>query len=227
MSENELIIQLKGVSKSFPNQFGEAQQILSNVDLSLNRGESLAIVGPSGSGKSTLLNIIGALADADEGSVVVDQLNLKELNEKDKINFRQSKVGFIFQKHHLLPQCTLLENVLMPSLATSQVNSQRTTLAKELLNEVGLAERQDYYPTQLSGGECQRGAVVRALVHKPPIVLADEPTGSLDGKRAESLIDLMLNLKLKHDMSLVVVTHSENVAQKMDRVLKLSEGCLV
>ena len=185
----------------------------------------MAIVGPSGCGKSTLLNLIGTLDSPTSGGITFRDQDLQKLSGAELARFRNRSIGFVFQLHHLLPQCSALENVLVPTLVNKEADRPRER-AIRLLDRVGLGERLSYRPGQLSGGERQRVAVVRALINQPSLLLADEPTGSLSREGAEDLARLMLELNREEDMTLIVVTHSEAVARMMDRVLELSDGQL-
>jgi lipoprotein-releasing system ATP-binding protein len=224
MSDSEALLQVNGATKVYEGTLDDAP-VLKNVDLTVNAGESIAIVGPSGCGKSTLLNLIGALDKPTSGSVIFDGQYLNALEPKDLAQFRNTSIGFIFQSHHLLPQCTALENVLVPTLV-SKTSAESRERAVKLLEIVGLADRMNYLPGKLSGGERQRVAVVRALINKPRLLLADEPTGSLSRSGAEALTKLMLDLNREENMALIVVTHSMAVAEMMDRVYLLDEGVL-
>jgi ABC-type lipoprotein export system ATPase subunit len=192
-------------------------------------GDSLAIVGPSGSGKSTLLNIIGALDRPSSGKVLLDGKDITQLNDNQLAEIRNQEIGFIFQLHHLLPQCTTLENVLIPTIVNKNHSNKGEIekYAKVLLERVGLAERISYRPGQLSGGERQRVAVVRALINRPKLLLADEPTGSLDHANSISLIQLLIDLNLSDGITLIVVTHSQEIASKMSRIYQLTDGKLI
>ena len=206
---------------------GDAVDVLHELNLRVDDGETVAIVGPSGCGKSTLLNIVGALDHADGGSVHVAGRNLAQLNDADLAKFRNEAVGFIFQLHHLLPQCTILENVLVPTLA--QPRADRTAAcerAKQLLDAVGLAHRLEHRPGQLSGGERQRAAVARALINQPKLLLADEPTGALDRDNATRLVDLLLRISREQDVAMIMVTHAAEMARRMGRMLELVDGKL-
>jgi lipoprotein-releasing system ATP-binding protein len=207
---------------------GDAVEVLSAVDWQIAPGESVAILGPSGSGKSTLLNIIGALDRADSGAVRVDGQNIEEFNEKALAAFRNETVGFIFQLHHLLPQCTILENVLVPTLARKNVDHAAMRVrAEALLESVGLGHRLNHRPGQLSGGERQRVAVARALINRPKLLLADEPTGALDRVSAGRLIDLLVELNRAQGVTLIVVTHAAEVAKRMGRIFEIEDGKLL
>mgnify|MGYP001563757005 CR=1 FL=1 len=209
--------------------------VLAGVSLAVARGESLAIVGPSGSGKSTLLQIIGTLDRATSGEVLLDGTNLAALDDLQLAEVRNQQIGFVFQSHYLLPQCTVLENVLVPTLAStkSEVRSAKSEIesvaarAERLLKRVGLGERLHHRPGQLSGGERQRAAVVRALINRPQLLLADEPTGALDQTSATTLGQLLMELNQEEGVTLIVVTHAMELAQRMGKILRLEAGKLV
>ncbi|MDZ7371306.1 MAG: ABC transporter ATP-binding protein [candidate division KSB1 bacterium] len=219
------ILELYGVSKSYPSA-GESIQVLKNIDWQVAAGDSVAVVGPSGSGKSTLLNLIGGLDRPDTGRVVLNGRNLAALSEDELARVRNREIGFVFQLHHLLPQLTVLENVLLPALAFG-ADSDIESRALELLERVGLADRRSHFPAQLSGGELQRAAVVRALINRPRLLLADEPTGSLDANTAASLAELLLELNQGQETALIVVTHSDELAARMRHRFRLSGGRLL
>jgi lipoprotein-releasing system ATP-binding protein len=222
MAESEALLQINGVSKVYEEQ---SAPVLNDVSLAVNRGESIAIIGPSGCGKSTLLNIVGALDTPTSGNIIFDGQNLNTRSESELAAFRNTSVGFIFQSHHLLPQCTAIENVLIPTLVNSASKDARAR-AEKLLDQVGLADRMNYLPGKLSGGERQRVAVVRALINQPKLLLADEPTGSLSRSGSQSLTQLMLDLNREENMALIVVTHALSVANMMDKVYTLDEGTI-
>jgi predicted ABC-type transport system involved in lysophospholipase L1 biosynthesis ATPase subunit len=202
--------------------------VLRGVSLTIAVGERLAILGPSGSGKSTLLNLIGGLDRPDSGSVRVAGHNLAELEDERLAELRNRKIGFVFQLHHLLPQCSVLENVLVPTLARRDRPDRAAlrTRALDLLARVGLTERSQAFPGTLSGGERQRVAVARALINRPCLLLADEPTGSLDADSAAALGDLLAAVNREEGITLVVVTHSQELARRLDRSLRLHQGRL-
>ena len=202
--------------------------VLREVTLEIGRGESVAIVGPSGSGKSTLLNIMGTLDRPDRGQVLLDGRELNQLDDIQLAAVRNREIGFIFQSHHLLPQCTVLENVLVPTLANNDaaLHNGAVERAKQLLEKVGLGARHTHRPGQLSGGERQRVAVVRALINKPKVLLADEPTGALDRASAQNLAELLVQLNREEGVTLIVVTHALDLAKRMSRVLELRDGKL-
>jgi ABC-type lipoprotein export system ATPase subunit len=203
--------------------------VLDGISLEAGRGESLAIVGPSGSGKSTLLHIIGTLDRPTGGEVLLDGQDLAKLDEVRLAAVRNRQIGFVFQAHYLLPQCTVLENVLVPSLACKDpaLRLEAGPRAERLLKRVGLGERLSHRPGQLSGGERQRVAVVRALINRPQLLLADEPTGALDQASARQLAQLLLELNHEDGVTLIVVTHARELAQCMGRVLELKNGRLL
>jgi len=223
------LLELTDVTRTFHAVGGgEAPVVLEGVSLSLESGEALAIVGSSGAGKSTLLNIIGGLDRPTSGRVVLDGRDLAELDADELAGVRNRELGFIFQSHHLLPQCTALENVLVPTLvlADAAARAAAPERAKGLLERVGLGERIDHRPGQLSGGERQRVAVVRALINRPKLLLADEPTGSLDSVAAGDLGTLLLELNTEQEVALIVVTHSEELASRMGSVARIEDGRL-
>jgi ABC-type lipoprotein export system ATPase subunit len=224
------LLQLQNVSKRFDSpESGEHLEILRGVNLELARGESLAIIGPSGSGKSTLLNIIGTLDRPTSGTVVLSGRNLSSLSDDELAAVRNEKIGFVFQSHYLLPQCSVLENVLVPTVPQKGRRNDKQVVerAKQLLARVGLTERTNHRPGQLSGGERQRVAVVRALINGPELLLADEPTGALDATAAAELARLLLELNRQDGVALVVVTHALDLARQMQRVHELRRGELI
>jgi len=228
MTDASRLLILQDVHKAYPAAQGrEARPILTGINLEVAQGESVSIVGPSGSGKSTLLNLIGALDQADQGRIELDGQCLGEANEKELTHFRSRKIGFVFQQHHLLPQCTVWENVLIPTLPAG-LNRDPVTLerARKLLQRVGLADHRQKRPGQLSGGECQRVAVVRALINRPLLLLADEPTGALDEATAEAIGHLLTDLNKEENVTLITVTHSMALAGRMGRKYLLHNGRL-
>jgi lipoprotein-releasing system ATP-binding protein len=226
MAEMTPLVLLENVTKRYEAPGGSAAApVLEDVTLAVAAGESIAIVGPSGSGKSTLLNIIGTLDRPTGGRVVLDGRDLAELDDAALAAVRNRRIGFVFQLHHLLPQCTAMENVLIPTLAGGPTDGAEDQ-ARRLLERVGLADRLDYRPGQLSGGERQRVAVARALINRPALLLADEPTGSLDRAASESLADLLAELNREEGVTLIVVTHSPALAARMGRMLELKDGHL-
>ena len=225
MEEASPLLELSQVTKEYGTS-PVSTEVLKGVDLRLEPGEAVAVLGPSGCGKSTLLNIMGALDHPTSGSVTFKGRDLLQLGPTDAAQFRNREIGFVFQLHHLLPQCTVFENVLVPALVNPEPQGAGER-ARRLLEGVGLADRADYRPGQLSGGERQRVAVVRALINRPSLLLADEPTGSLNQEGAESLTALLLELNREEAMTLVVVTHSLHVAERMERVFELCDGVLL
>ena len=218
------LFELTGITKSYGGPGGPPLNVLQGVDLQVGRGEMIAVSGPSGSGKSTLLNIIGTLDSPDAGSFMFQGLDMLVRPEDDLLDFRRRDVGFVFQSHHLLPYLTVMENILVPFMLTGDRDAPAR--ARELLDRVGLLHRLDHRPGALSVGERQRAAVVRALVGKPKLVLADEPTGSLDREGSERLGDLLVELNRTEGTTLVMVTHSIDLASRAQRVLQLRDGLL-
>jgi lipoprotein-releasing system ATP-binding protein len=214
------------IAKTYPVANGELT-ILRDATLELQRGESAAIVGPSGSGKSTLLSILGTLDFPTGGVYELDGVAPFQLSEPKLAAFRSRQIGFIFQDHHLLPQCSVLENVLVPMLADGAASPADVTHAEQLLDRVGLAERRHHRPAQLSGGERQRAAIARALLRQPTLLLADEPTGNLDRTTADAIVNLLLELQQEQNAILVAVTHSELLAARMQQRFMLDDGRLV
>ncbi len=223
------MLELINVAKCYKSP-GDAGSVcvLKDITLKVQKGRSLVIVGPSGSGKSTLLNIIGALDYPTAGEVFFEGKDLAKLDEFELARIRNKEIGFVFQLHHLLPQCTVLENVLVPTLADKDRTWRRQALERafELLQKVGLKEWMRYRPGELSGGQRQRVAVVRALINKPKLLLADEPTGSLDERSSENIADLLVELNRTEQVTLIVVTHSLKLAERMGEVMELSNGAL-
>lgn len=226
MSNGHPILSLRAVSKRYAPSAGvEPVQVLRGIDLTVQRGDAFAIIGPSGSGKSTLLNIIGTLDTPDSGTVDFEGRDLTQLDETTLATIRNRRIGFIFQSHHLLPQCSALENVLIPTLAaTGRSTPADAERARRLLDRVGLGPRLSHLPGQLSGGERQRVAVVRALINEPALLLADEPTGALDLGSAQSLGSLLVELNRELGLTLIVVTHSLDLAHRLGHVLELRQG---
>lgn len=223
------MLTLTNIHKSFGSkETGNLRVVLDGLNLEINKGDTVSILGPSGSGKSTLLNIIGTLDKPDSGEVIFDGMSLINQTEARLTRFRNREIGFIFQLHHLLPQCTVLENVLIPLIPVVDISfrKERRRKAMELIKEVGLWEQRNQYPDVLSGGECQRVAVIRALINKPRLLLADEPTGSLDHANALSVVSMLITLNKEFDTSLLMVTHSQEIAAMMDKTYILKNGKL-
>jgi lipoprotein-releasing system ATP-binding protein len=221
------MINVRQLSKTYETP-GEAIQVLDHLDLTLATGETAAIVGPSGSGKSTLLNLLGALDRPTSGSITIGDQDISSFSEEQAAAFRNHSLGFIFQQQHLLPQLNVLENVLVPRLAGDWQESAADTekRALTLLESVGLTSRLHHLPWQLSGGEKLRTAVARALINRPKLILADEPTGSLDPASADTVADLLLALNRDHGVTLIVVTHNLAIAQRMGKTFELRNGML-
>ncbi len=215
----------ESIQKSFPTRSG-ALVVLRDVSLTLNSGESVAIMGPSGSGKSTLLNILGTLEAPSDGLVSIEGSDPFALSERELARFRNQRIGFVFQDHHLLPQCSVLENVLLPTLA-GYGQGDGLERARCLIDRVGLSERLEHRPAELSGGERQRVAIARALINKPALLLADEPTGNLDGRTADSVAGLLTEVYRDEAAALIVVTHSHDLARRFGAQRRLEEGTLV
>ncbi len=221
-----MTLHVANLSKDYPTRGGPLH-VLRDVNLELNRGEALAVMGPSGSGKSTLLHILGTLDRPTSGTVRLDGKDPFALSEPDLADFRNRHIGFIFQDHHLLPQCSVLENVLIPTLVSPDRGADVEKWARELLDRVGLSDRLDHRPAELSGGERQRVAVARALVQHPVLLLADEPTGNLDRRTAQTIGQMLLDLHRQEQTVLVVVTHSAELARSFPRQLEMTDGTLV
>jgi ABC-type lipoprotein export system ATPase subunit len=230
VSEATPLLQLTQITKTYAATAGAPEtHVLKGVNLHIQAGERVAIVGPSGSGKSTLLNIIGTLDRPTGGQIVLENHDLTTMDDNALAQVRSRSIGLIFQLHHLLPQCTVLENVLVPTLAggTNGRAEEPTARARRLLERVGLGHRLSHRPGQLSGGERQRVAVVRALINEPKLLLADEPTGALDRASAENLADLLIELNREEGVALLVITHSLGLAARMAQVYELNDGILI
>ncbi len=222
-------LELEHVSKHYGEGKGAPRrEVLKDISMTLEPGESMAIVGPSGSGKSTLLNLLGGLDKPSGGRVLFNGKDLWKMEEKELATFRNRHIGFVFQLHHLLPQLSLLENVMLPIVPLrdkEKINSARGR-AVELLGKVGLEDKMHQRPGEASVGECQRAAVVRALINEPGFILADEPTGSLDQNSADNLGELLSSINIEHNVGVIVVTHAEKLARKMKRTWHLENGTL-
>ncbi|HEX6961421.1 MAG TPA: ABC transporter ATP-binding protein [Lacipirellula sp.] len=216
----------EALTKSYPIADGEIV-VLREASLALERGESAAILGPSGSGKSTLLSIFGTLEFPTSGNYKLADIAPFTLGEPELAKFRSRHIGFVFQDHHLLPQCTVIENVLVPLLADGAASKEDVERAEALLTRVGLTERMNHRPAQLSGGERQRAALARALLRNPTLLLADEPTGNLDRSTAAAIADLMLELQREHNAILIAVTHSSALAERLQRRYEIDAGRLI
>lgn len=217
------ILSTNKLSKSYA--LGKASvPVLHDVSLSIKAGEQVALVGPSGVGKSTLLHLLGALDRATSGEIICDGQEYSKLSSDDLAQLRSRKIGFVFQSHHLLPEFTAFENVLMPAQLSRLADSNSETRAKNLLERVGLGQRLNHRPGELSGGECQRVAVARALINSPAVVIADEPTGNLDGEAAKAVQELLLSLAREHNTTLLIATHNLDLARSMQRILRVHDG---
>ena len=216
------MIEAKGIRKSFASL-----EVLKGIDFSCAKGEIVAIMGASGAGKSTLLQILGTLSTPDSGSLSIDGTDVLSLRGGELSAFRGRKIGFVFQFHHLLPEFTALENVMMPALIAGQAEKTARKRAGELLDELGLAERAEHKPSQLSGGEQQRVAIARALINDPAVIFADEPTGHLDSVTKKEIQQLFLDLRASHGQSIVIVTHDPELASACDRCLNMKDGLFV
>ena len=216
------MINIQGITKSFGNL-----QVLKGIDLHIGKGEIVSIVGPSGAGKTTVLQIIGTLDRPDSGSVTVDGINVSGLSTNKLSDFRNRHIGFVFQFHQLLPEFTALENIMIPAFIAGKGRSEAKARAEELLQFLGLADRANHKPNELSGGEKQRVAVARALVNEPAVILADEPSGSLDTKNKAELHQLFFDLRDKFGQTFVIVTHDEQLAAITDRTIHMKDGLLM
>ena len=213
------MIELKNIYKNFGSL-----EVLRNVSATINNGEVVSIVGPSGAGKTTLLQIAGSLDKADSGNILYDGIDISTLSEKKLAEFRNSKIGFVFQFHQLLPEFTAIENVAIPALIAGGKKANVMRKASELLSLVGMQERADHKPPELSGGEKQRVAVARAIINSPDVIFADEPSGSLDSKNKDELHKLFFDLRARFNQTFVIVTHDEHLASMCDRILKMEDG---
>lgn len=217
---------LDDVSRRFPTPGGGELTVLDGVSLQVSAGQTVAVLGPSGSGKTTLLNILGGLDRPTCGRILVGGVNVGELDGRELARYRSERVGFVFQEHHLLPQLTALENVLLPSLALGSCAAAESR-ARELLDAVGLADRSDHIPARLSGGERQRVALARALINGADLLLCDEPTGNLDRQTGQVVLSLLLQMAAEHGATVIMVTHNSEHAVRMERCLELRDGKLI
>ncbi len=223
------MLQLENITKGYGKPGTHSYRpVLQNLNLEIGKGERIAIVGPSGSGKTTLLNLIGALDQPESGKILFEGTEISGYDKKQLAAFRNKNLGFVFQLHHLMPQLTLWENVLLPLLASGQkITDEQKSRAEYLIQKVGIWEQRNQKPAEMSGGECQRTAVVRALINNPGLILADEPTGALDQENASALTELLIQLSQEENITLVTVTHSVEMAERMEKKYVLSNGELV
>ena len=225
-----MLMQINNITKSYGTEGSRNyRKVLNGVSLKISEGESIAILGRSGSGKTTLLNILGSLDKPDDGTVIYRERDISLFTDKEMNEYRNNEIGFVFQFHHLLPQCSLFENLLIPTLNLTnyEERAQRVEHAISLMKHVGIYELRDQKPGKLSGGECQRTAVIRAMINSPSLLLADEPTGALDEENEGLLADLLFEMNKKEGVALILVTHSESLAAKMDSLYELKSGLLV
>lgn len=222
----KILIKTISLTKDYQISKTEKLNVLKGINTEFYEGEIVSIVGPSGAGKSTLLHIIGTLDKPTEGKIYFDEQEIFKLNSNELAKFRNSKIGFIFQFHHLLPEFTALENVCLPAMINGKSLKSAEITAKELLNEVGLSSRFEHKPSELSGGEAQRVAIARALINSPKVVLADEPTGNLDTKNSDEVMNLIFKLRKKFKQTFIIVTHNEKFASMTDRTLKMLDGMI-
>lgn len=215
------MIKLTNITKSF-----DTLPVLRGIDLTIAKGEVVSIVGPSGAGKTTLLQIMGTLDAPDSGQVIIDDTDVSTLNQRDLAAFRNRRIGFVFQFHQLLPEFTALENVMIPALIANKSTADARRLAEEMLQLLGLSDRAQHKPNQLSGGEKQRVAVARALINRPAVVLADEPSGSLDTRNKEELHQLFFDLRDRLGQTFIIVTHDESLASLTDRTIHIKDGVI-
>ena len=216
------MIHAQNIHKSF-----EGLEVLKGVSLSIDKGEIVSIIGASGAGKSTLLQILGTLTKSDKGSIQINNQNIQKFNSKDLSKFRNQEIGFIFQEHQLLPEFSALENVCLPYWIKIGSKKDAEIRAKDILNELGLANRLYHKPNDLSGGEQQRVAVARALINKPSVIFADEPSGNLDSTNAKKLHELFFELRDRHNQTFVIVTHNRELAKMSDRMLEMKDGLII
>jgi lipoprotein-releasing system ATP-binding protein len=221
--DKELLLEAIDIKKSYQITKSNRLDVLRGIFLKIYKSEIVAIVGKSGAGKSTLLHILGTLDRPDSGEIVFENKDILNRNEKQIAKFRNKEIGFIFQFHHLLPEFTSFENVLIASMISG---NKKENKVKELLKEVGISDRANHKPSEISGGEAQRVAVARALINSPKLVLADEPTGNLDSENEEAIIELIFNLREKFNHTFVIVTHNEDFASKCDRIIKIHDGVI-
>ena len=223
MTEN-ILLEVFNIKKSYQITKQNKLEVLKGINLKIYKGEIAAIVGKSGAGKSTLLHILGALDTPDSGKLIYNDHNILEDSDKELAIFRNSQIGFVFQFHHLLPEFTVLENIQIPAMINGNINKDNLN---ELINLVGLTDRSNHKPSEISGGEAQRAAIARALINSPNLILADEPTGNLDTENAESVIDLIFRLRKQLKTTFIIVTHNPEFAQRCDRIIKMNDGVIL
>ncbi|MDP1678477.1 MAG: ABC transporter ATP-binding protein [Bacteroidota bacterium] len=221
------MLEIKNIHKQYYTGISNQLNVLKGISLSINSGEIISVVGQSGAGKSTLVHILGLLDRPSKGEIIFDDKDVTNLSDEQISKIRNLNIGFVFQFHHLLPEFTALENVMMPALIAGKNGKEEMSKAKSLLNEVGLSHRENHRPNELSGGEQQRVAVARSLMNSPKIIFADEPSGNLDAENAEKLHDLLFNLRTKYNQTFVIVTHNKDLANRSDRIITLSNGIIV
>lgn len=222
-----MILEAKNIHKNYKTGSSSVLEVLKGVSVKFSAAEIVAVVGQSGAGKSTLVHILGLLDKPSEGELLFDEKNVTGLSDEQVSKIRNKNIGFVFQFHHLLPEFSAIENILMPSLISGKNRSEDIEKAKSFLNDVGLFDREHHKPSELSGGEQQRVAVARALMNSPKILFADEPSGNLDSENAEKLHDLLFNLRTKYNQTFVIVTHNKDLANRADRIITLSNGLIV
>lgn len=219
-------LELKNITKVYGEKV--KTKVLNNTDLTINEGEFVSIIGQSGSGKSTLLNIMGTLSKGSSGTLYINGINVEGMNKNELADLRNSELGFIFQFHYLLPEFTVLENILMPySISGKKINKEILERAKELIDLVGLTKVKNNMATDLSGGQQQRAAIARALINNPKIILADEPTGNLDSNTTNEIYNLLRDINKKYNTTFVIITHDNRIAEKADRVIEVLDGNII
>lgn len=227
MNQDDIILQGTNITKSYPQKTGgEMLTVLNGLSISIPRGSVLSVVGASGSGKSTLLHVLGGLDHPDEGDVLWNNRNIYTMDEDKLAHFRNTELGFVFQFHHLLPEFTALENVMMPALISGIDFTEAKERAMSILESFGIPSRSEHRPSQLSGGEQQRVAMARALMNDPKLILADEPTGNLDEENTNILLDMLFNLREREGVSILLITHEKDIASRSDTIFELTKGKL-
>ncbi len=222
---NEVVLSLQNINKTF-HQGSITLDVLKDISLDIHKGEIISLVGPSGCGKSTLLQIAGLLDNADSGTITINQQDVTDLRDKQRTLIRRHDIGYIYQFHHLLPEFSACENVIIPQIIAGKKKKEAREFAEHLLEDVGLAERISHQPSQLSGGEKQRVAIARALANNPAILLADEPTGNLDPEASDNTFALLLERVKKHDCAMLMVTHDQSLGKKADKIVTITQGSL-